>query len=109
MYFSSENIFKISFLFRPSYAFRSDPCNMSTIVDAQYAPIPLAENEFLAFMPNICDIRKPVPLNLTPDEVILFYDTLMRHRQQTGRVPTDPEEEDLYGGSVNALPTDWYD
>ena len=87
--------------------FRSDPRNMSTIIEAQYAPIPLEENEFLAIMPNICDMRKPQPLNVTPEEVLLMYDTLMRHRQHAAQPPQDPEERDLYGGSVNPLPNDW--
>ena len=76
-------------------------------MEAQYEPIPLAENEFLAFMPNICDMRKPVPMNLTPKKVVLMYDTLMRHRQEIGSVPVDAEEKDLYSGSVNPLPNDW--
>ena len=82
---------------------------MSTIVAPQYAPIPLAENEYLAIMPNICDMRKPIPLNVTPEEVMLMYDTLMRHRQQVAAVPQDPKERDLHGGSVNPLPNDWYE
>ena len=96
---------------RPNYAFRSDPRNMSSLMDPQYAPLPRGENKFLAFILNICDMRRPVPLNLTPEEIILFYDTLMQHRQQKqlqNQQSISAEESDFYGGSMNPLPADWY-
>ena len=80
---------------------------MSTLVDPAYAPVPRAANKFLAFLPNLCDMTKPMPMNMMPEEVFLLYDTLMAHHQRQAAPPQDPEESDLYGGSVNALPSDW--
>ena len=81
---------------------------MSTIVEASYAPLARGPNEFLGFLPNLFDMTKPMPLNMTPEEVHLLYNTLMAHCQSNApQPPQDPEECDLYGGSVNALPTDW--
>ena len=49
-----------------------------------------------------------MPLNMTPEEVHLLYNTLIAHHQTNAvQQVQDPEERDLYGGSVNALPTDW--
>ena len=82
---------------------------MSTIIDPSYAPLARSPNEFLAFLPNLCDMTKPMPLNMTLEEVYLLYDTLMAHRQRTASSTpqTEAEEHDLYGGSVNELPNDW--
>ena len=70
-------IIDISSFSRPDYAFRSDPLYMSTLVDPAYAPVPRAANKFLAFLPNLCDMTKPMPMNMMPEEVFLLYDTLM--------------------------------
>ena len=43
---------------------------------------------------------------MTPEEVYLVYDTIMAHRQRNAQVAADPEELDLYGGSINQLPAD---
>ena len=93
------------YLCSPDYAFRSDPCYMSSFVDAQYVPVPQAENEFLAFMPNVFNPRKPMPMNMTHEEIVLIYDTLNHHRQRQAQA--QQKERDLYGGSVNPIPRDW--
>ena len=77
------------------------------IVDPQYAPLPRVANKFLAFLPHISDMRQPVPLNMTPEEVYLVYDSIMAHCQRNAQVAADPEELDLYSGSINQLPADW--
>ena len=76
---------------------------MSTLVELRYAPLPRSENEFLAFIPNAYNPRRPMPINLTHEEIMLVYDT-----QTTGQQQIMAEERDLYGGSVNPLPPDWY-
>ena len=80
---------------------------MSTIVEPQYAPLPRVANEFLAFIPNAYNPRRPLPINLTHEEILLLYDTLHQHRQTTQQQQIMAEERDLYGGSVNPLPADW--
>ena len=49
-----------------------------------------------------------MPINLTHEEIMLVYDTLYQHHQTTGQQQITAEERDLYGGSVNPLPPDWY-
>ena len=48
-----------------------------------------------------------MPMNMTPKEVYLLYDTLMTHCQHNAVPAVDHEERDLYGGSVNMMPNDW--
>ena len=78
---------------------------MSSYIDPQYTPVPGSENQFLALMPNLFDPRKPVPLNVTPDEISVMYDTLIRHCEL--EMQREMEEKALYQGSTNPIPADW--
>ena len=78
---------------------------MSSFIDPQYVPVPRAQNEFLAVLPNVFDPTIPVPMNVTPDEVNIMFDALLTHRQKQQQMQA--EECNLYGGSTNPIPSTW--
>ena len=104
----------LSFItYRPAYAYRSDPRNMSTLIDPQYVPGTCRKNEFLTLLLNVYNPGIPLLLNVTPEETMAMYETLFSMRaqkQQTKRqrLQDQQAEQALYGGSMNPIPADWY-
>ena len=96
--------------FRPGYACRSDPRNLSTLVDPHYVPGVRGEHEFLGLIPNVYNPAIPLPLSLTPEETMAIYDVLYQMRSQKKQPTQEAEKEEhaLYEGSINPIPPDWY-
>ena len=70
------------FDFRPAHAYRSDPINMSSYIDPQYAPGVRGPNEHLALLPNIYNPKILLPMNVTDDETIAIYEAINHIRAE---------------------------
>ena len=84
----------------------SDPHFNSALIDPQYTPNMTAEKGMMAFLPNLYDPARPLPVSLTPEKLINIYELLYGvHDQPT----TQEQEEDraLYGDSATNIHPEW--